>query len=95
LRRRLSRVQQPDLEHEQASRTVAPPRSGWFNWSTISRAALSRYIGFCVLKLLKLFPLNAGRLDDRPPFLDLGFLKGAERLRGLPVMRKNLLAQVS
>jgi hypothetical protein len=30
---------------------------------------------------------DAGGLDDRPPFLDLGPLKGAERLRGLPVTR--------
>jgi hypothetical protein len=29
----------------------------------------------------KLLRLDAGRLDDRPPFFDLGPLKGAERLR--------------
>src|SRR5215475_8341039 len=35
------------------------------------------------------FRLGASRLDDRPPFGDLGFLVGAERLRGLPLARRN------
>src|SRR5215831_11108800 len=35
------------------------------------------------------FRLDARRLDDRPPFGDLGFLVGAERLRGLPLARRN------
>src|SRR5262245_26996516 len=35
------------------------------------------------------FRLGASRLDDRPPFGDLGFLVGAERLRGLLLARWN------
>jgi hypothetical protein len=35
------------------------------------------------------FRLGARRLDDRPPFGDLGFLVGAERLRSLPLARRN------
>src|SRR5229473_7339408 len=41
-----------------------------------------------------LFGLNAGCLDDRPPLLDLGFMKGAEPLRRLLFARRNLLAEV-
>src|SRR5258708_5127539 len=37
---------------------------------------------------------DVGRLDDRPPFLDLGLLVGAERFGGLLVAWRNLLAQI-
>ena len=33
--------------------------------------------------------LDAGRLDDRPPLLDLGLLEGGERLRRLHLARRN------
>src|SRR5262249_58025549 len=33
--------------------------------------------------------LGASRLDNRPPFGDLGFLVGAERFRGLALARRN------
>src|SRR5262249_32569284 len=36
-----------------------------------------------------LFPFDARLLDDRPPFLDLGLLKGALRLRRLLLARDN------
>src|SRR5229473_7836534 len=36
-----------------------------------------------------LFRLAAGRFDDRPPLLDLRFLVGGERLRGLLLARWN------
>src|SRR5580698_422741 len=42
----------------------------------------------------RLFCLEVGRLDDRPPFFDLGSLKIAERLRGLLVARRNILAEI-
>jgi hypothetical protein len=35
-------------------------------------------------------PLDVCRLDDRPPFLDLGLLQRPERLRRLLVPRENL-----
>ena len=38
---------------------------------------------------------DPGLLDDRPPFLDFGFLKSAERLGRLLVRRENLLPEVS
>src|SRR6516165_1250782 len=41
------------------------------------------------------FRLGASRLDDRPPFGDLGFLVGAERLRGLALARRNDKALVN
>jgi hypothetical protein len=41
------------------------------------------------------FSFDPGRLDDRPPFLDFGFLKSTERLRRLLVGRENLLPEVS
>src|SRR5262249_19719122 len=40
------------------------------------------------------FSFDSSFLDDRPPLLDLGFLKIAEPLRGLSVTRKNLLPEV-
>src|SRR6202030_886537 len=37
---------------------------------------------------------DPGRLDDRPPFLDLGLLKRAEGFGRLLVARGNLLAEI-
>src|SRR5262249_41313849 len=39
----------------------------------------------------RLIGLNAGRLDEWPPFLDFRVLKQAQRLRCLLTPRKNLL----
>src|SRR5262245_38430562 len=41
-----------------------------------------------------LFSLNAGRFDDRPPFVDLGLVEGVKRFRSLLVPREYLLADV-
>jgi hypothetical protein len=40
------------------------------------------------------FRLDPGRLDDRPPFLCIGFHQRAERLRGLLFARKNLKPEI-
>ena len=37
--------------------------------------------------------LDVGRLDDRPPLLDLGFLQRAEGLGRLPVAREDFLPE--
>src|SRR5215813_4594782 len=42
----------------------------------------------------KLFRLDAGRLDDRPPLLDLSLMERGERLRRLLLRRHDLLAKV-
>src|ERR1043166_1301784 len=42
-----------------------------------------------------LFRLDVGRLDDGPPFLDFGPLKGAERLGRLLLARWNFLSEIS
>src|SRR5215469_14620315 len=39
-----------------------------------------------------LFRLDIRRLDDRPPFLDLGLLIGTKRLRRLPLALRNFKA---
>src|SRR5215467_2219880 len=39
-----------------------------------------------------LFRLDVRRLDDRPPFLDLGLLIGTKRLRRLPLALRNFKA---
>src|SRR5260370_8732893 len=41
-----------------------------------------------------LFRLDIGRLDDRPPLLDLGALKRRKRLRRLLVARRNLQPEI-
>src|SRR5438128_2386352 len=38
--------------------------------------------------------LDARRLDDWPPLVDLGLLEGAERLRGELLARENLLREI-
>jgi hypothetical protein len=38
--------------------------------------------------------LDVRRLDDRPPLLDLGALKRAERLRRLLITGENLLSDI-
>jgi hypothetical protein len=38
---------------------------------------------------------DVGRLDDRPPLFDFGFVVGSQRLRRLLFMRRNLLTQIS
>src|SRR5260221_8235391 len=40
------------------------------------------------------FGFDPGFLDDRPPLLDLGLLKGAERIRRLLAARHDLLPEV-
>src|SRR5262245_30391221 len=42
----------------------------------------------------RLIGLNAGRLDEWPPFLDFRVLKQAQRLRCLLTPRKNLLPEI-
>jgi hypothetical protein len=42
----------------------------------------------------KLLYLDARRLDDRPPFLDLGLVEGPQPLRHLLVAWHNLITQV-
>src|SRR5262245_58253020 len=42
----------------------------------------------------KLLCLDARRLDDRPPFLDLGLVEGSQPLRHLLVAWHNLITQV-
>src|SRR5260370_34724754 len=37
---------------------------------------------------------DVGRLDDRPPLLDLGLLVGGQRLGGLLVARRDFLAEI-
>src|SRR5262249_7282522 len=71
--------------------TIGPPQLD--NWAadlrhrlpTAERFSATRGYGMC----LGSFRLGASRLDDRPPFGDLGFLVGAERLRGLLLARRN------
>jgi hypothetical protein len=41
-----------------------------------------------------LIRLDVGRLDDRPPFLDLGLVTGAKRFRRLLFARRDFLAHV-
>jgi hypothetical protein len=41
-----------------------------------------------------LFGLDAGGLDDRPPFFDFGFLEGVKRLRRLLVARIDFLGEI-
>src|SRR5215467_2638315 len=41
------------------------------------------------------FRLDVRRLDDRPPFFDLGVVKGGEPLRGLLLARSNIEAEIS
>src|SRR5262245_26268914 len=43
---------------------------------------------------LDLFSLDVRGLDDRPPLVNFGLVKGAERLRRLLLAGKNLLPQV-
>src|SRR4051794_3936837 len=43
---------------------------------------------------MSLLRLDVRCLDDRPPFLDLGLLVSAERLRGLLLARRNLQTDV-
>jgi hypothetical protein len=45
------------------------------------------------IRLAFSFALDVRRLDDRPPFFDLGLVVRGERLRRLLLARKNLLAQ--
>src|SRR5262249_20190930 len=40
------------------------------------------------------FGPNIGRLDDRPPLFDLGFLQGGKRLRRLLLARRNFGADI-
>jgi hypothetical protein len=40
------------------------------------------------------FYFDAGRLEDWPPFLDFGLLKGTEHLGRLLVARENFLADI-
>src|SRR5262245_24977288 len=40
------------------------------------------------------FRLDAGLLDDRPPFLDLSLLEGSQSLRRLLLARHNLVTKV-
>src|SRR5262249_18521523 len=74
----------PDSRHP--GRTVHSTRSA--NW---------RYLG-CVVALevrrRTLLCLDARRLDDRPPFLDLGLVEGSQPLRRLLVAWHNLITQV-
>src|SRR5262249_23101073 len=46
------------------------------------------------LTIWHLFPLDVRRLEDRPPFLDLGFLLGGERFGRLLLARWNVLALI-
>jgi hypothetical protein len=41
------------------------------------------------------FSLDVRCLDDRPPFFDLGVVKGGEPLRGLLLARSNIEAEIS
>ena len=40
------------------------------------------------------FRIDSRSLDDGPPFLDLGLLQGAERLRALLLARRNVEAEI-
>ena len=44
---------------------------------------------------LDLFSLDVRGLEDRPPLLDLGLLKGAERIGRLLFARENLVSEIS
>ena len=44
---------------------------------------------------LRLFRLDPGCLDQRPPLLDLCFLVRAKRFRRLLLARRNILAEIS
>src|SRR5262245_35075307 len=46
-----------------------------------------------IAKATSLFRFDAGRLDDWPPFLDLGPVEGSKRLRRLLLARKDPLTE--
>src|SRR6266516_1869946 len=59
----------------------------------MQKSTTGKFHGVDSLKCLRrwgLFPLNVCCLHDRPPFLDLGLLKGAKRLWGLLIAGRNL-----
>src|SRR5262245_22763033 len=53
-----------------------------------------RCVGASQVRRRKLLCLDARRLDDRPPFLDLGLVEGSQPLRHLLVAWHNLITQV-
>src|SRR5262245_49459189 len=74
----------PDSRHR--GRTVHSTRSA--NWRHL------RCVGASRVRRRKLLCLDARRLDDRPPFLDLGLVEGSQPLRRLLVAWHNLITQV-
>src|SRR5258708_35342888 len=50
--------------------------------------------GFGWLGTCNSLRFDVRRLDDRPPLLDFGLVKGGERLGRLPLARKDLLAKI-
>src|SRR5437764_8655713 len=64
-----------------------------------SAAVLARFMSFLRLILPNFVITNSlnpdpRRLDDRPPFLDLGLVEGAEGLGPLLIARENILAEI-
>src|SRR5215471_17802528 len=74
----------PHLQKESA---LARASAGWPITSTRPRRRSGRRGNVS-------FASNVRGLDDGPPLLDFGLLKGAERLGRLLVRRKNLLPKV-
>src|SRR5262249_12856177 len=74
-----------------ASSTWPPswPISFTLSMPTAARSTQSRHRASS-----QLFWFNPCRFDDRPPFLNLGLLKRAERLWGLLLARRNLLDDI-
>src|SRR5437660_8061919 len=77
------RQSDPQIQHSQLDNWAADLRH---RLPTAERFSATERYGMCPAGS---FRLGASRLDDRPPFGDLGFLVGAERLRGLPLARRN------
>ena len=69
-------------------------------WSAMARTAKNSKAGRSGpvdgvhFNLAPSFRLDIRCLDDRPPLLDLGLVKGSECLRRLLLARRNLLAQI-
>src|SRR5262245_3716546 len=61
----------------------------------ISVIALVRVTGITENLVLQCsLALDACRLENRPPFLDFGFVVGSKRLRGLLCTQRNRLTQI-
>src|SRR5262245_59112112 len=72
-------------ETRQRPRSDAENFGGEVSWHPLSEMAVTRRASF---------RLDVGRLDDRPPLIDLSLVEGSQSLRRFLLARHNLVTQV-